>query len=504
MDLEKVTAEIRPRGDWEAVDLGVSLVRTQLGTLWRAWSVTVLPLSLLILGVFFQNLGWGLFLIWWLKPIWDRVALFPLSRNLFGEKPDLRATMRVLPRELRENWILVTVGVITAGAGILIHQGGSPVFVLLYWSAFIALLFYRSSFYRSFVLPVHFLEGLRGREYRVRVALLTRRGSGAAFCLTVTALLMEFGLFYSQFFFLQLMVPEGTDYSFWSVLWDFFRDDSGALPAWLMIVIALAYWMAMTLTSWFYTGGGFGLYVNSRTWSEGWDIELTFKRLAQRIGVVVVVALGIFSGSPEVWAETPAERISEVMRSEDFEVQTRVERVSKKEDREIQLPVGGGGSLAGFGSLFFWAVLIAAVGGIVWLVLHNRQAFAKAEPTGSRSAKMKIKTLSGMQISPESLPDDVLGAARLQWRDGDQKEALGLLYRGAIASLIENGKVEIEESDTESDCLRRLASDESVEASYFALLTAAWMGVAYAKVVPEEAMGERLFEEWPFAGRRKR
>ena len=61
MELEKVTAEIRPRSDWEAVDLGVSLSRSHLGTLWRAWLVTVLPLSLLILLLFFKTMGWGIF-----------------------------------------------------------------------------------------------------------------------------------------------------------------------------------------------------------------------------------------------------------------------------------------------------------------------------------------------------------------------------------------------------------------------------------------------------------
>ena len=523
MELEKVTAEIRPRSDWEAVDLGVSLARLHLGTLWRAWLVTVLPMSILILAVFFKSLGWGIFLIWWLKPIWDRVALFPLSRNLFGEEPDIRATIRVLPQQLKENWLLVLMGVIFAGLGPFIHgEDVNKGLTAIYWLTLLGLLFYRSSIYRSFVLPVRFLEGLKGAQYSGRVSLLSCRSSGAAFGLTITGLLMEYGLFYSQFFFLQLMVPEGTEYSFFGVLADFFETDSDAFPQWLMVVIAVAYWAAMTLTSWFYAGGGFGLYVNSRTWSEGWDIELAFKRLGQRIAVVIL-ALGFFSITPELQAQTSNDRVEEVLAGEDFEVGTRIERQRKMEEvmesddfdvqtraereREEELSFDDGGSMAAgiFGQLgvvLFWIMVVAAVGGIIWVIVHNLQAFGGGGSTDAGPDK-KIKTLAGMQIAPESLPDDVLTAARKLWATGEKKAALGLLYRAAISSLVSRDLVEIEESDTESDCLRRLGGKKLAELAYFSALTNAWMSAAYAKVTPDEATMDQLCAEWPFKGRRK-
>ena len=520
MELEKVTAEIRPRSDWEAVDLGVSLARLHLGTLWRAWVVTVLPLSLLILMVFFKSLGWGIFLIWWLKPIWDRVALFPLSRNLFGEEPNTRATIKVLPQQLKENWKLVLMGVILAGLGPFIHgEDPNPGVVTIYWLTVIGLLFYRSSIYRSFVLPVRFLEGLKGEQYRSRVSLLSRRSSGAAFGLTITCLLMEWGLFYSQFYFLELMVPEGTQYSFWGVMADFFKAGSDALPRWLMMVMAVAYWVAMTLTSWFYAGGGFGLYVNSRTWSEGWDIELAFKRLGQRMGIVIL-ALGFFWSTPELSAQDSHERVEEVLADEDFEVATRTDRVRKvmkDDDFEVQTKVereredlefsSGPSGVVGLGSLgtvLFWIVAVAAVGGIIWVIVHNLQAFGGGSSAVPEKEKKKIKTLAGMQIAPESLPDDVLTAARKFWAKGEKKMALGLLYRGAISSLVSRDLVEIEESDTESDCLKRLGGKQLNELPYFSALTSAWMSVAYAKVTPDEETMERLWAEWPFQERRSR
>jgi hypothetical protein len=104
---------------------------------------------------------------------------------------------------------------------------------------------------------VRFLEGLKGEKYRARVNLLSRRSSGAAFGLTVTCIFMEIGLFLSQFLFLQFMVPEGTDWSFWQVMEDFFQSEGDAFPFWLMALIAVAYFVSMSLTSWFYAGGWF-------------------------------------------------------------------------------------------------------------------------------------------------------------------------------------------------------------------------------------------------------
>ncbi|MDB4399877.1 DUF4129 domain-containing protein [Akkermansiaceae bacterium] len=497
MELEKVTAEIRPRSDWEAVDLGVSLSRSHLGTLWRAWLVTVLPLSLLILLLFFKTMGWGIFLIWWLKPIWDRVALFPLSRNLFGEEPDTKATIKVLPQQLRENWVLVILGIGFAVFGHLVHRenvdGG---LIVLFWLCLLGVLFYRSSIYRAFVLPVRFLEGLKGGRYRARVSLLSRRSSGAALGLTVTCVLMEIGLFLSQFFFLQFMVPEGTDWSFWQVMEDFYQSEGDAFPFWLMALIAAAYFVSMSLTSWFYTGGGFALYVNSRTWSEGWDIELAFKRLGQRIGLVVF-AMSLFFVVSEVHAETSQERVEEVLASDDFEVQKGIRRDYQEDSDSIMRLSGGLGFIGALGNLLFWGVAIAIVGGIIWIIVHNAQAFGGGM-SPSEKEKGQIKTLAGMPISPESLPDDILATAKKFWAEGRKKDALGLLYRGAISSMVSRDLVEIEESDTESECLRRLNGKDLPEYPYFATLTNAWVSMAYAKEDPDEGTMGQLWEEWPF------
>ncbi|MFT6573772.1 MAG: hypothetical protein ACJA16_001958, partial [Akkermansiaceae bacterium] len=205
MELEKVTAEIRPRTQWEAIDLGVSLVRAHASALLKGWMASVYPLCLLILVLSWNSMGWGLFLIWWLKPVWERVALYPLSRSLFGEHPTWRETMKVLPAELLKNKGLVIMGVVLTLTGALISSIDDRIsgagFTVLFWLTTIGLLFYRSGLSRSLVLPVKYLEGLSGARYKSRVQILSYRSSSSAVGLTFICLLMEFLLMLSQVLF---------------------------------------------------------------------------------------------------------------------------------------------------------------------------------------------------------------------------------------------------------------------------------------------------------------
>lgn len=105
----------------------------------------------------------------------------------------------------------------------------------------------------------------------------------------------------------------------------------------------------------------------------------------------------------------------------------------------------------------------------------------------------------GMDVAPESLPKDIPGQAMELWLAGRKQEALGLLYRGAISRLIETARLEIAESDTESDCLRRVAAGSPVYEGYFGGLTRVWMRLAYARITPHDQEVGELCSAWPFA-----
>lgn len=516
MELEKVTAEIRPRTQWEAIDLGVSLVRAHVIGLLKGWMASVYLACLIILAVCWNSIGWGLFLIWWLKPIWERVALHPLSRSLFGEHPTWRETMKVLPTELVKNKALVLMGVILTGVGWMIHSladadaEASAGFAVIFWFTVIGLAFYRSGLSRSLVLPIQYLEGLDGPRYKSRIQILSYRSSGSAVGLTFICLLMEILLFGSQILFVLLMSPVGTavnDYLFYGSEYGSFSE---LLPDWGWVILAVFYLNAMSVVAWFYTGAGFGLYVNTRTWTEGWDIELKFKRLGQRLGLVAMGLL-LLAGTPEANANAEARKILE---SEEFEVRTRdvfapKEKKSNGEDEknesssESQFVSEGAGVFAGIGHILFWIILAVVLGGLVWVIAANAHLFRKGGPRGETEDRKKVTTVAGMNVEPENLPPNLLETARILWEEGRYQESLGLLYRGAISSLVSGQVVEIEESDTEMDCLRRVClKGESANASYFQLLTGAWMSQAYARRRPDEDTVSRLWSGWPYHERR--
>ena len=78
MRLDTVTAEIRPRSDWEAVDLGLAMVRRDF---WRGIAVWWLALGIptVAAGVWLWDHPLLLLtLFWWLKPAGSRmVSILP-------------------------------------------------------------------------------------------------------------------------------------------------------------------------------------------------------------------------------------------------------------------------------------------------------------------------------------------------------------------------------------------------------------------------------------------
>ena len=151
------------------------------------------------------------------------------------------------------------------------------------------------------------------------------------------------------------------------------------------------------------------------------------------------------------------------------------------------------------GSIIFWVIVTLVVVGLIWLIITNRQMFKLGSGEKSGEKKKIIRTVAGMNVTAESLPMRLVEVAQELWNQGLRKEALGLLYRGAISSLITRQLVDIEESDTEMDCLHRvLSTGEPAYPQYFEALTTAWMMQAYALSSPNDDLMQRIWNQWPF------
>src|SRR5688500_18574015 len=73
VQIDRMPLALRPRGPWEGADLGVVMLRAWARPVYAAMIATVIPVALaahLLIG----NLFLALLLVWWLKPLYDRVV----------------------------------------------------------------------------------------------------------------------------------------------------------------------------------------------------------------------------------------------------------------------------------------------------------------------------------------------------------------------------------------------------------------------------------------------
>jgi len=433
------------------------------------------------------------------QPIYDRVPLLVVSRALFGSIPSTGEVLKSWPRLMvRRLWFALVMG--------------------------------RFSPARSLSMPVSELEGLRGADYRQRVSLLARNGGAGATMATIAGLFLEMVAGLGVVLLVFMMLPshvsdqwsrgigEMLSYS------EFYEVTDGLL--WMIAIVRLLSFMLMEP---FYVSAGFALYINSRTMTEGWDIELAFKRLGARLneaanlagklpgklpskgaGVPILMccllAMGLMVTSPRASAQSQDEtkqQIQELMEHEDFTIHHRIKKVPAEQSDPW---LDGSAIPALFGKLIFIVVLTLVIAGLAYLIYANRHVFSREDgdaATAGRAAR--TREVMGMQVTPESLPDDVIAAARKAWQGGDYQRALSYLYRGAIVWLIHRADLPIAEGDTEGDCLRHVQSLQNQKLSmYFSELSSSWVDVAYGEQQPDEQAMERLCEAWPFGKEERR
>ncbi|MCF7223554.1 DUF4129 domain-containing protein [Marilutibacter chinensis] len=250
MNLESLTVALRPRTAWEAVELGTSLTRRHAAAIWAPWLLLTAPMLLLC-----SLLAWSLeamwlapLLMWWLKPVYDRIPLYVLSHAVFGDVPGVARTLRAQ-----------------------LHWGLRWMPAYLSWR--------RLSPVRALNLPIDMLEGGRSAAARQRRRTLTGPVYGVALLATVICLHFEFAVYLGLNALAVLFVPPEYLSDAWSDFMTVVREQ----PLWLDLVSNTLMWLATCAVEPFYVGAGFGLYLNRRTEIEGWDIEIVLRRLAARL-----------------------------------------------------------------------------------------------------------------------------------------------------------------------------------------------------------------------------
>jgi hypothetical protein len=132
--------------------------------------------------------------------------------------------------------------------------------------------------------------------------------------------------------------------------------------------------------------------------------------------------------------------------------------------------------------VLFWALAIAALAYALWWARRLLPRFRTPGPEPYRPPP----ALFGMELAPEKLPPDVAAAAAALAGVGRLREALSLLYRGALSELVHRRGIRLLASHTEGEAVRLAGMP------YFASLVDAWRRCAYAKREPSAGEIEKL------------
>lgn len=148
--------------------------------------------------------------------------------------------------------------------------------------------------------------------------------------------------------------------------------------------------------------------------------------------------------------------------------------------------------LAGTARALLW-VMGVLLAGILGLYIKRF-----LELRGDRPAALRIAMpthVRDLDIRPESLPDDIAASSLAMWERGEHRQALALLYRGALSRLAHVHGVPIRDSSTEGDCLRLANSHLQADpAAYVTRLIGVWQRAVYGSVDPADEEMRSLCE----------
>ncbi|MGO4551038.1 DUF4129 domain-containing protein [Lysobacter sp. 2RAF19] len=486
MRIDQVSVELRPRSSWEAVELGTALVRTHARAIWIPYLLVTLPVYVALCGVFawMGRLEWVGLAYWWLKPVFDRIPLFVVSRAVFGAVPGVRETLAA-----QRTW----------GWRWMAHY--------LTWRRF--------SPYRALYLPVDLLEG--GTQKRQRRNVIGGSARGVAGWLMLAFANFEFAFFVG----VVALVPMFTPVDDWRGLAEGFGVSYFAQSIWLQVVTAALTYIPTTLLEPFYIGAGFGLYLNRRTQLEAWDVELAFRRLRERLGGALLIAFSTLGltfapGRPAIAAPAKAEvkdlrttmgdayvdpaDLAKAIEATDKDpllhpverrtmwVPRNTEQKKPKNAGPIALFIAD--LIAGLVKYALWIVLGLLVGTLLW-------TFRTWWPWLQSMAPQRHSDPSPIDTAPidhdQALPDDVAGTARTLWSQGLARRALALLYRASVESMVARTGATLVPGATEAECLRASrAFGEAEDRDVFARVVRTWQYAAYADRMPAQADFEAL------------
>ncbi len=522
MELDKVAAVLRRRSGIQAVDLGTLLGRRFWTAIILPWLVMVVPVLIIVQTTVFllsTSILLALFVGWWLKPLFDRITLYVISRGFFGSTPSTRETVRAVC----DQWVSREA----------------------LWDLTIR----RFSPFRTMVMPVRVLEGNRGSMVTSRVrSLLDGEAQSHGLVLMGFAILFK-AMMYLSLVALLLMVTPSEFVEDWFMPAEFVFFDA---PLWLTGLVCIGGTTLVTVAvEPFFGAGGFGIYIQRRIEREGWDLELRFRQLADRLeqaldglaGVflaVLMVSLLAMMGISEpvvaqevdeggIWddeqvaqqvagpvTETaavnrelipvadPDEELQAILNAPPFGGRTDTVKEWRKKQPDVDdsdnrwepgpfMKALSNLMASGF-RVTMWLVMIALLLFMGWKIyryLENRRGGPKASPERSRWEEEILS--QGQEL--EELPDDIATAARRSWEQGAHRQALAMLLLSSLLRFEERHSYRFPPGWTTARCARTVAS-KGREGPVLAEVARVFGQLAWAQKEISDEQFESLLGRW--------
>lgn len=519
MQLEKLQLDLHPRPNAQALDLGFSLLRANAVTLYKAWLALWLPLVSVcaLLSFFFSDIG-ALFLLiaWWLRPLLERVLLYILSRQVFGESVTWQEAVRAWPKQLGGGWFRL----------------------LTWWRVFVPS--------RGLYQPIWQLEGARGDVAASRRAVIGKNTNGSAMWFGIVCAHFEVVI---QFGFLAFIGIFASDDFIVNPFVLFVEASKNGDSFILNLLTSLAYAISIGIIAPVYVACCFTLYLNRRASLEAWDIEIVLRQIKapEKNGKVlttkikhnlVLCVIGFLSVSilpkpvfaaqqsdqsnlakcevpkwkqaqeaqrlPDHSDEQKAlrEKLTVILNTDDFrgykceEVWTLKNQDKKPDTEPINTKAP---NLAWLANLLQVLLIAAAILLITWFLYRYRDKFPSLLAPQKATRAIEI---AGLDIRPESLPEDVVGTALGFWNRKQCREAAGLLYRASLAQVVSTNKLHINKGATEGDCLRLVSTHfekqqiSSTRLETLTRVTQLWLFGAYGNRWPSTEHFVQLCTAW--------
>lgn len=496
MQLNKLQLDLRPRPNSQALDLGVALLRVDGKQVYAAFLALWIPLICLclVLALVFPPFApFAMLLAWWLRPLLERAPLYVLSRNVFGETVSWRAAIRAWPGALRGGWfrlltwwrffmpqrglyqaIWMLEGLRGSAASERRKVIGRDTAPAAYWFGaacvhfevileigFIAFIgFFLTD--ENNINPFAFFFSLEPTDhqwlsnmamllsYAIAVGIIAPIYTASTFTLYLNrrATLEAWDV---ELMLRQLKSPIGDGSS--PPAESSQNDTKAVRPHLASIVLPALIVAAMFSSMAFYSPPS---QAQERL-AENEEISKTSGALCQE-PYYIKKRRGVRdearnSAQAEFRKDVDAVYQHEDLRGYHCEEVWVLKNKKEKEKKKKETKKKSEPKYFELIALLIKILLIAAaVGFIAWLIYRFRRHYAHLFFSERAFTPTEI---SGLDIRPESLPDDITSEVWRLWQSGDPRAAMALLYRASISRLVHEFDVRIGRAATEQDCLQQ-------------------------------------------------